>query len=155
MRTIKFRGKIKSDNPNVAKRWAYGGLFYVGERAFIVLDDVELREHWTKTTYVIDDFVEVDPKTVGLFTGLKDKNGKEIYEGDIVNFDFGWGAQPILIEWGGHWQYAGFGLSGKRGNKRFDDDSEFAWDALNPQYAKGCEVIGNIYENKELLEAKK
>lgn len=77
------------------------------------------------------------------FTGLKDKNGKEIYEGDVlqmtnamnerINFAVYWGTGLFTdIQW------AGFRY-GKSGMILNDDDME------------RCEVIGNIYENQELL----
>jgi uncharacterized phage protein (TIGR01671 family) len=80
------------------------------------------------------------------YTGLKDKNGKEIYEGDILtnvaNQSFDYVTKPFVVEWGDEQNYCGFIariLDQKIGelfiNKNF----------LN------CEIIGNIYENPELL----
>lgn len=92
---------------------------------------------------VMNDYITVSPDEIKLMqsTGLKDKNGKEIFEGDIVDYK----GREAVVKW--HGSYASFiyrfvdGLQ-ERGSK---------WDPL----FLACyhfEVIGNIYENPELLE---
>ena len=68
-RQIEFRGK-RIDNGE----WVYGYLFQIWERVYIL---------WG-TTNDVPNMIEVDPSTVGQFTGIVDKNEKKIYEGDII-----------------------------------------------------------------------
>ena len=68
--------------------------------------------------------------TIVEYTGLKDKNGKEIYEGDVVDCKCGYCSGTVEIRWN-------YDISG--------------WTSL-PDEMKYCKVIGNIYENKELLK---
>ena len=80
------------------------------------------------------------------FTGLLDKNGIEIYEGDIVNFNNNKFGSVVK------WNDKGFYQLWRNGIINWKIWQEEAY--YNTGYRKGIEVIGNIHENKNLLEAK-
>lgn len=101
------------------------------------------------------DWYEVDPNTVGQFTGLTDKNGKKIFDGDILaiarKMD-GMGtyyvpslACPVNVEV--KWDFCGWMWETLCPDKRYLHFPE-SWCHFE------CEVIGNIHDNPELLEGK-
>ena len=131
MREHKFRGKTKSHfgdgqgNVVIPKNtWIYGGITYDEDRV------------WIDTKYYGQ--IIVDKETVGQFTGLHDKNGKEIYEGDIT--DDGYNNIGVV-------KYGNYNCSCCEG--------VYGWyvDGGDIRSAE-CflKVIGNIYENPELLK---
>lgn len=128
MREIKFRGKRK-DN----EEWVYGYLFKIWDECYIL---------WG-TTNGVPNMVEVIPKTIGQYTGLKDKNGKEIYEGDIIQYE---DIKKGVVEYSE--KYAQFIL---KETGIIVDECE----ALGEFNIKVFEVLGNIYNNPELLEEKR
>lgn len=85
-------------------------------------------------------------------TGLKDKNGKLIYEGDIVKTDFKFSTvtvNPFLFDIGDvafSEYFGGWVINSK------ENPAPYQQARLGKIDAENCEVIGNIYENKELLE---
>ncbi|UYN55629.1 YopX family protein [Lacticaseibacillus chiayiensis] len=90
------------------------------------------------------DHYQLDPKQGELmqFTGVKDENGREIYEGDIVQtYEIDDDGRPInaVVKYEDH--LAGFTLT---------NEYQGVWRRLDNDYP----VIGNIYENPELLEAR-
>lgn len=75
-RALNFRGIMKS----VPGRWCNGpGVFRIGERVFIVMDDAYL-SWWEPGEEELNGFVEVDPATVGQWTGVIDAEGRCVYE---------------------------------------------------------------------------
>ena len=94
---------------------------------------------------VMNDYITVSPDEIELMqsTGLKDKNGKEIFEGDIVDYK----GREAVVKW--HGSYASFIY-------RFVDGLQERVSEWEPLFL-ACyhfEIIGNIYENPELLEGK-
>ena len=124
-RPIKFRGI----NPETGK-WVYGSLFYRLQKN-IKYGDKEICE----ILYGDHLWESVIPETLGQFTGLLDKNGKEIYEGDIIrDIHF---YKPVEVVWGG--------------NGYWTNQNGFK---VMPELIYR-EIIGNFHENPELLGEKK
>lgn len=102
-------------------------------------------ENWTCPIIWIEeakDWLHFDDyKRIMLSTCLLDKNGQEIFEGDVVDYK----GRKAVIKW--HGSYASFIY-------RFIDESQTGKPKWNPLYLDymRCEIIGNIYENPELLE---
>jgi uncharacterized phage protein (TIGR01671 family) len=132
MREILFRGKSEYGN-----KWIFGSLHSEygetdkdGNRGI----DYRILGMRGECTYII-------PKTVGQFTGLTDKNGKKIFEGDIIKH-YNDNQNPERFEVGMVW-WDDSHLCFKRTS---NPESVYVW--------RNCiyEVIGNIHDNPELLE---
>lgn len=150
MREILFRGKTKNG------QWVYGCYYkqkqFYGEKVecdcIIVTDDILSNDLGL-------DYEEVIPETVGQFTGLYDKNGKKIFEGDIVKLEEGfWEAayNAVLIE-EEEW-YAVYYDDGRARYdlKTQDNNLEFKRVAWQQLVGGIVEIIGNKWDNPELLK---
>lgn len=119
MREIKFRGKQSFDY-----KWIYGSLLKDSKKYYITND-------------YGDTFYTVIPETVGLYTGLKDKNGVEIYEGDILN------NTAVNFKFIVKFENTKYILQ----KLEYPDDVLDMNDFFN-RIPTMFEVIGNIYDNK-------
>ena len=124
MREIIFRGQ-RPDNGE----WVYGFLTKMWGEYHIVDGNNE------------NSAYEVIPETIGQYTGVIDKNGKKVFEGDVVEYAGSYG-EIVFVERRGAF------MSRER-------DMYCEWLSNLPQYGTGIvEIIGNIYDNKEILEGK-
>ena len=130
MREILFRGKSRNNG-----KWYQGDLVTVAHKRFI--DDDIVKEI-------------VIPETVGQFTGLTDRNGNKIFEGDVV-------ATKYKLGRGGYYVFevyynenlCQFALTINSGS--YTKNKQYDWLQLTELKANKIEVIGNIHDNPELL----
>jgi uncharacterized phage protein (TIGR01671 family) len=146
-RKIKFRAKPK--NPAEYGEWVHG--YYTQD-----LCGGEMRH------FIFDCpmAIEVLGETVGQFTGFRDKDGKEIYEGDIlslitedgikINFVCVFGSAHIIVDTGYLCDIVGFYFEHSDGRKSFP----VVYNYKGLHDAEIMEVIGNIHDNKDLLTTK-
>lgn len=159
-REILFRGQLRLNGEPVKSKWVYGGVCqFKGERSIIYQIEPDIEKFSVYT------------ETVGQYTGLTDKNGRKIFEGDIVQYntidDFD--CQSIVktgeySQDGSSGEYKGtlcYGTYVEVNNLTYPD-----WCRNNPEMfpfpkyliqqnllevANECRIIGNIYDNPELL----
>lgn len=153
MRDILFRGK-RIDNDE----WVYGSFCMDALEQFNGLCGVDgFIRLYDKTKRKMQSY-EVDRETVGQYTGLNDKNGKRIFEGDVVSIEDGefWvfsfgncgGVQNVAHEVG----YTGFHLSPLSQSAIHNLEYGQRDDPVYYLNAIGLCVIGNIHDNPELLK---
>ena len=141
MRQILFRGKSKSINKG---RWIYGSF----------VEDTDLNTCCIRDRSLVYELV--DRETVGQYTCLTDKNGKMIFEGDIIRaITLDTGTECLAVVCFGNFidenngdEYIGFFIE-------FDGIKTTITQLAMEECKNRIEVIGNIYDNPELLEVSK
>lgn len=132
----KFRGR--SVEAFSEEEWKYGYLIEDEGYSFIINQVIEANEQYI----TIGSWCPVNPDTLGQSTGLKDKNGKEVFVGDIIKCTRGC-LHEVYIEK----EYGGTYFGGMPAVYLKDLREGYAW-------TEDEEIIGNVYENPELLEDK-
>lgn len=141
MRQILFRGKSKSINKG---KWIYGSF----------VEDADLNTCCIRNKSLVYELV--DRETVGQYTCLTDKNGNMIFEGDIIRaVTLDTGTECLAVVCFGNFidenngdEYIGFYIE-------FDGIKTTAAQLAMEECKNRIEVIGNIYDNPELLEVGK
>lgn len=143
MREILFRGKRIDDG-----EWVVG----------LFIKDFEIYGHKDEHSYIVthkhpsgcfgnDIYFEVIPETVGQYTGLTDKNGTKIFEGDICRFRE-WSKGDMCWVGKVHYEHQQFVISG---NPNKECESEFLL-VMSRFIPENIEIIGNIHDNPELMK---
>lgn len=125
MREILFRGKCKTDN-----EWLYGFPYVTRKNA--------VKINWYCSEFGSMRTDEVDPETVGQYTGLTDKNGKRIFEGDIVSL-----VKHDSLIYKVVYVPCRYELVNSKGVNCF---------VLDIYKSENIEVIGNIHDNPDILK---
>lgn len=123
----------------MSNQWVYGDLCHFKDGLPFI------RQYETGCCY------EVVPETVGQFTGVLDKNEKEIYEGDSINIQIiSWHTKDIIVneKCPVVFNNGNFGMSGYGLRKEFVRFNTFV------EHLTSFEIIGNIHDNPELVELK-
>lgn len=149
MRIIKFRGKGVGDGD-----WHYGSYLYTDNNVnnpYLTTPPVGKHQIFE---YCAGDFlmggwegIEVYPETIGQFTCLYDKNGNEIYEGDILSYT--WGTEPDVSSPSNDYLEVRFvrGVFAFLWNGDLDDEC-----AIDSPTLCWATVVGNIHDNPDLIK---
>ena len=148
MREIKFRGKVRkieffetvNDTYPINKDyWVYGWLVKDADGKTFILpaDETHVDDKDNKLYFDGEPIIpEVDPETIGEYTGQKDKNGREIYEGDIMRDVDGNTCEVI-------WQQESAGF------RQYDHVLQLCDNFIEEEFD---EIIGNIHDDPEFLK---
>lgn len=129
MRKILFKAKRTGNG-----EWVYG--YY--QQRHVISGQKRHLIFWSNT-YTVWEYVDIDPETLCQYTGLTDKNGKKIWENDIVKHEISSGLGQVI------WyqeDYIGWIV----------DDIWIDGQQYSHEMFSECEVIGNIFDTPELLK---
>lgn len=140
MRNYLFRGKTESGT------WVYGSLIKVGNYCCILEEDDGVRYEYPYLDPILGTIdgqaIPVKPETVGQWTGLVDKNGKKIFEGDILKWEtLGTNYMYLVVEFDNGGYVA----------KSCDPDMKHRKIRLGGEQ-EYCDVICNRWDNPEYLK---
>lgn len=121
MRVIKFRGFNTKNN-----KWLYGSHILNRGKHFVAPDEFADGKTW-------EDY-EVEPKTIGEFTGQKCRFGDDVYEGDILRYPLSGKTYQVVFKDGIFWG------EGKNGC------------GVSAHFFLSCDVIGNVFVNQGLIK---
>lgn len=136
MRELLFRGR-RVDNAD----WVYGNYLAVNYAAPVIITDADMEDN---SCLDIDDYYHVEASTVGQYTGLKDKKGKRIFEGDIIHHEKAYGE----ILFGEYESKAGgseIGFYIKWHDQIYDG---YYRNDIKYWIDEGAFVVGNIHDNQ-------
>ena len=150
MRQIRFRAKRADDGA-----WVYGDLAHTQK---ICNAEEKSRTGNVSIGVIRISNYDVDETTIGQSTGLRDDQGTDIYEGDIVDWvffytrDFWGGANycDTIVRGVIEWKQGGFIL--RVTNNDFEGAGSYGISDLNTDTENDVRVIGNIYDNKDLAD---
>lgn len=149
MREILFRGK-RIDNGKWVEGYYYKAKYY---RTDDELCDYITVPHPKEYNEPSSHYI-VGPETVGQYTGLTDKNGKRIFEGDMIK-PFNDEIDKMVVEFNfGQFLLCLYGERGYMAEYGWEESGNYGCFEAEPlsSYGDDIEVIGNIHENPELLK---
>ena len=150
MRENLFRGKRRDNG-----EWVYGSLFVGFKKSYICPEAIAMYNF--DGALCLGGFVEVDPSTIGQYTGLKDNNGKMIFEGDIIKSDNGRHSAISVVKFGEYYPKLFFAMLDIccTGVQHLNANGFYLESAKHEDMilfkSRHLVVIGNIYDNPDLL----
>lgn len=142
MRTIRFRGKRLDNN-----KWIEGDLFHGNDDSMFIGSPAVRFKVKVIPHAEYKNLAEVGPLTVGMYTGLQDKKGRDIYEGDILKHS----NMPVYYSVVWNTKLSSFVLYNPK-----EKHEEFGYGEQSPLGRTlrlfPFEIVGNLYDNPEVVK---